>query len=172
MNKAIFCKATDEQAIKLIESLAAEIWSEYYTPALGKSQVDYMLDTIQSKQAIHNQIKDGYLYYLIKNNDHNIGYLAVHERDNHLFLSKIYIKSGYRGKGYGKQAIQFTEKLARERNHSKVELTVYKHNLNSIKSYQKLGFNITEPVVADIGNGYVMDDYKMEKEIKTVSTIK
>jgi RimJ/RimL family protein N-acetyltransferase len=42
---------------------------------------------------------------------------------------------------------------------------VNKNNVNSIKVYEKLGFKKTGPVIQDIGNGFVMDDYKMEKDI-------
>jgi hypothetical protein len=32
-------------------------------------------------------------------------------------------------------------------------------------AYQKIGFEIIEELVIDIGNGFIMDDYKMEKSI-------
>jgi hypothetical protein len=32
-------------------------------------------------------------------------------------------------------------------------------------AYQKIGFIKTEELVIDIGNGYVMDDFRMEKLI-------
>ena len=43
-----------------------------------------------------------------------------------------------------------------------IRLTVNKGNADSIAIYRHTGFAIVIDVVADIGNGYVMDDYVME----------
>ena len=43
-----------------------------------------------------------------------------------------------------------------------VTLTVNINNTNSIKAYEKMGFINIGPVVADIGAGFVMDDFKMQ----------
>jgi len=80
-----------------------------------------------------------------------------------LFLSKIYIAKSSRGLGFGKIAMNFIEKQAQQLNCKKIYLTVNKYNTNSIKAYQKIGFDKIEELIKDIGNGYVMDDYKMEK---------
>jgi hypothetical protein len=34
-----------------------------------------------------------------------------------------------------------------------------------VQAYERLGFRIVEALVMDIGGGYVMDDYKMEKVV-------
>jgi len=47
----------------------------------------------------------------------------------------------------------------------KVSLTVNKYNHNSIKAYERIGFINKEELVQDIGGGFVMDDYLMEKPI-------
>ncbi|MFR9065367.1 MAG: GNAT family N-acetyltransferase, partial [[Clostridium] scindens] len=49
--------------------------------------------------------------------------------------------------------------LCRERGLSKIYLTCNKHNDNTLAIYDHLGFKITDEQVADIGNGFVMDDY-------------
>jgi hypothetical protein len=50
-------------------------------------------------------------------------------------------------------------------------LTVNKYNTSSIKAYLALGFSVTDAVVTDIGEGYSMDDYVMEKTVsQTVAT--
>jgi ribosomal protein S18 acetylase RimI-like enzyme len=82
-----------------------------------------------------------------------------------LFLSKIYIRSSERGKGYGRKAIQFLEKSAQEKGLRKITLTVNKNNIDTIKAYEKFDFRNIGPVVQDIGNGFIMDDYGMEKVI-------
>ena len=44
-----------------------------------------------------------------------------------------------------------------------IYLTVNKQNLISISVYEKLGFLRARDLVTDIGSGFVMDDYVMEK---------
>lgn len=161
----MFITVSTENQIEIVESLAREIWTEHYTPIIGRAQVDYMLDRFQSKQAIAEQIKAGVLYFIIKADDEFIGYIAVRPKGRELFLSKIYVKSSRRGKGYGKKAVQFAEKLAKEKDLSKIVLTVNKNNVNSIKAYEKIGFKNVGSLIQDIGNGFVMDDYKMEKRV-------
>jgi ribosomal protein S18 acetylase RimI-like enzyme len=154
-----------ENQIAVIESLAREIWAGHYNPIIGKKQVDYMLDRYQSKQAVTEQIASGVLYFLIEEGRVFIGYIAVQPRGDEIFLSKIYMQSSWRAKGHGKKAVQFVETLTRERGLRKIVLTVNKNNTSAIKVYEKIGFRNTGSLVQDIGGGFVMDDYVMEKTL-------
>ncbi len=156
-----------EDAIRKVEALAFEIWQEHYISIIGLQQVEYMLANFQSALAITQQIQEGYLYYLISNEFDYIGYLAVlpKKSDKELFLSKIYIKLNDRGKGYGKQTLYFVKNLAKQNSCKKITLTVNKNNINSILAYEKIGFKKIGSVVKDIGQGFVMDDFLMEKEV-------
>ena len=151
--------------IDIIESLAREIWTEHYIPIIGREQVDYMLARYQSKQAVKEQIVSGTLYFLVEEGHAFIGYIAVHPRGDELFLSKIYLQSSRRARGFGKKAVQFVETLARERGVRKIALTVNKNNTGAIRAYEKIGFRNVGSLVQDIGGGFVMDDYAMEKTV-------
>lgn len=152
--------------LEQLESLAFAIWREHYTPIIGPDQVEYMLEKFQSKERMKEQLKAGFLYYGIYQNE-LIGYFAIEPRNEALFLSKFYVQSNQRGNGYGKKSFQFIIKKAKELNLNKIELTVNKYNKNSIAAYQTMGFKIMDEVVFDIGNGYVMDDFKMEYLIES-----
>jgi ribosomal protein S18 acetylase RimI-like enzyme len=156
---------SDENQIVIIENLAHEIWNEYFTAIIGKAQVDYMLEKFQSKKVITEQIENGFLYFLIKNNNVPAGYIGVIPEHKQLFLSKFYITLAERGKGHGRKAMEFLEELAIEKNVSKISLTVNRNNLAAINAYKKLGFENRGSTIQDIGNDFVMDDYKMEKKI-------
>ena len=109
----MFTEVTRRQEIAIIEALAREIWTEHYTPIIGRDQVNYMLCTFQSKDAISTQMDtEGYRYFLMEEEGAHIGYMAVQSSGDELFLSKIYIKASERGKGLGKKAIRFLENLA------------------------------------------------------------
>lgn len=154
-----------ESQIKAIESLAYKIWYEYYIPIIGKSQVDYMLEKFQSSIAIKEQINNGFLYFVSEHDNVPVGYMSVNIHDDALFLSKFYVRKVDRGKGYGKKMIEYLESLTKDKNLNKISLTVNKYNTRSIKMYEKFGFSICNTIVQDIGKGFVMDDYQMEKSV-------
>lgn len=157
----------DDDLMADVELLAREIWQEHYIPIIGEAQVEYMLDKFQSKAAISKQIQEGCIYYLINTGmNRHIGYLSVLVKGDELFFSRVYIKLVERGKGFGRQAIEFVTDLARRNGCFKITLTVNKNNVSSIKAYQKCEFKIVGPIIQDIGNGFVMDDYKMEKTVQ------
>ncbi len=153
------------QQINELCILAEEIWHEYFTAIIGKEQVIYMVNKFQSLSAITEQIKNGYNYYMIKENGILIGYTGIHKEEKSLFLSKLYLHKDSRGKGYARQAINFLVDICRENSLEKIWLTVNRHNLTTIGAYEKMGFVKVREQVADIGNGFVMDDYIMEKQI-------
>jgi len=161
----MFVEVTTEEHITTVVSLAGEIWTEHYTPIIGKAQVEYMLDRFQSKEAVTGQLRSGCRYFLIEEENCCIGYFAVQPKGDELFLSKIYFTAPMRCKGYGRKAVQFLESLAKECGFRKITLTVNKNNADSIKAYEKIGFKNLGSVIQDIGGGFVMDDYRMEKTI-------
>ena len=159
-------KVSDEKQIELVAELAHTIWHEYFTPIIGKAQVAYMLEKFQSKKSITQQIQNGIIYFVMINNSQPIGYTGVSLKDRELFLSKLYIISAERNKGFGRQTMTFLEQLAHEQGTQKITLTVNKNNSDTIRAYQKMGFINTGPVIQDIGENFVMDDYKMEKPLQ------
>jgi len=158
-------EAVSTSQFKTIAKLATEIWNEHYTPIIGKDQVNYMLDKFQSSDEIYSQVQDGQAYYLIEHKDLPIGYFCIYPVEENLFLSKLYILVAFRAQGIGKFAFDFIQNKAREFSLKTIFLTVNIHNTNAIASYEKMGFANQGPTKADIGAGYVMDDYRMVKKI-------
>ena len=68
-------------------------------------------------------------------------------------------------KGYGGKLIAHTCERAKRLGYGKVMLAVNKRNAGAIAAYRKHGFEIVEAVVKDIGGGFVMDDYILEKRV-------
>lgn len=149
----------------IIDQLADIIWREHYIPIIGVDQVEYMLDKFQSVSAIKDQIKEGYEYYILNYENNSIGYISIKNEGVTLFLSKIYILSNYRGKKLGKNTLEFIEDIAYSYNLKSITLTVNKYNADSINAYEKLGFVKDSSIMIDIGNGFMMDDYKMIKQL-------
>ncbi len=146
-------------------AMAEEIWHEHFTPIIGAAQVEYMVEKFQSVPAITEQIANGYEYYLFLLEGRAIGYTGIHAENGELFLSKLYLRKENRGKGYARQAMNFLEDLCRQRGLSKIWLTVNRYNSNTIAAYKAMGLVTVREQKADIGNGFFMDDYIMEKPI-------
>ena len=162
-----FIEVHSEQQIEDVAYLAREIWQEHYLPIIGQEQINYMLEKFQSERAITQQLTDGYEYYSVTYNERSTGYMAVvsNVSELSLMISKIYVRRSDRGYGLGKQMLEFAEALCRQRRIKKIWLTVNRNNRHSIEWYTQMGFINHEPVIQDIGGGFVMDDFQMEKAI-------
>lgn len=158
-------KATTEEDLHKIAELAEIIWHQHFTPIIGKEQVIYMVDKFQSFPALKEQLTSGYEYYRIFDQDDFCGYCGIHPENGKLFLSKLYLKKEARGRHLTSQTFDFLKQLCRERGLSAIWLTCNKHNDNTLAVYRHLGFKTVDTQVADIGNGFVMDDYIMEVTI-------
>lgn len=159
-------QALNDTAIQEIATLANNIWHEHFTPIIGLDQVEYMVDKFQSFSALKEQIEGGYEYYRIYDGEEFCGYCGIHPgEDERLFLSKLYLKKEARGRHLATQAFKFLRKLCLERNLSAIWLTCNKHNDGSLAVYRHLGFETIDTQEADIGNGFIMDDYIMEYRI-------
>ena len=158
-------KIANEEQLNILANVANEVWHEFFPCILSAEQIDYMVDKFQSYGAMKKQMEDGYEYFFLKDSEEICGYMGIHEEkeDKKMFLSKLYLKKECRGKGYASQSLKRLFDISRERNLNMVWLTVNKHNEHTIQVYEHMGFAKARTQVADIGNGFVMDDYIMEK---------
>jgi GNAT superfamily N-acetyltransferase len=155
--------------METVAQLAREIWYEYYVPIIGREQVDYMVAKFQTAAAMAAQIESGYQYFVVRRSGVDIGYFAIQPQpdERRLFLSKLYLLDRYRGGGTGRVCMEFIERFGQVHGLKTLWLTVNKGN-PSVKVYQRLGFVIAAEIVIDIGGGFVMDDYRMEKTLGPV----
>lgn len=160
-------KAENTEDLKNLSILASDIWHEYWTCILSNEQIDYMVEKFQSFEAMQQQIEqEKYSYYFIVANNDILGYCGISEKDEFLFLSKLYLKKEYRHLGYGSKAFAQISSIAKDLNYKTIRLTVNKNNTNTITAYLKYGFKIVDAVVTNIGSGFVMDDYIMDYSIE------
>ena len=159
-----FEQVITEEQIKILADTANNIWHEAYKEIVSPAQIDYMVEKFQSFNPLFEAInKNNYLYYLIKVDNDVAGYTGLHEEDGKLFLSKLYISKQYRGKKVASKTFEFIENLAKQKKLKSVWLTVKRTNKHAIEVYKHKGFVITRTQVADIGNGFVMNDFVFEK---------
>nr|WP_315153781.1 GNAT family N-acetyltransferase [uncultured Flavobacterium sp.] len=154
--------------IKTIQNIVYITWPITYGEILSEEQLQYMLDLFYSEEALTAQFdKKEQLFYLINEEDSTLGFIGIehnYQNKNITKIHKIYLLPETQGKGIGKLAIQAIEKLALENNAVSVLLNVNRFN-KAFNFYQKMGFEVIEEVNIEIGNGYLMEDYVMEKVI-------
>lgn len=156
-------KAENIKDFKIIEALAREIWNEHYIYIISKEQIEYMLKKFQTAEAVKAQTEENYIYFLVTYENEYAGYCAIKPETDGIFLSKLYIMQKYRGNGLSKKLLDYILEVFLEKKPFRIHLTVNKHNVNSIAAYKKMGYKIFNECKFDIGNGYVMDDYEMQR---------
>lgn len=153
-----------------LATLASEIWHEYWPALIGEAQTDYMAEQFQSLEAIERDVAEhAYEYWFLRTAEdgRTVGYTGgrVEPETNRFFISKIYLLKEHRGEGLCSATIRFYERLARERGLDALYLTVNKRNEMAIRAYKAKGFEVIDAAETDIGDGYIMDDYIMEKKL-------
>lgn len=163
----IFEQVVNDEQIKKLANTANVVWHDAFREIITLAQIEYMIEKFQSFNALTEAVnKNGYEYYFIKVDNNVAGYTGIKAENGKLFLSKLYILKEYRGKQLASKTFEFVESLAKKRNLKSVWLTVNRNNKHAIDVYKHRGFVVTRTQVADIGNGFVMDDYIFEKIIK------
>lgn len=79
-------------------------------------------------------------------------------------IHKIYVLPNTQGKGIGKLLIDEVLKIAKQKKQSSLTLNVNRDN-RAIQFYKHLDFKIVGEENIPIGNGFLMEDYIMEKGI-------
>lgn len=169
---ATFEAVHGEVAQQSLAELADEIWHEYWPSIIGAEQTDYMVEQFQSLDAIKRDMAEhNYEYWFVKAGDDGrvVGFTGGHndEDGERFYISKIYVKKDERGKHFASDIIAFYTNLCRERGFKAMYLNVNKYNELGIRAYEGKGFVTIESVVNDIGSGFVMDDYVMQKDVST-----
>ena len=157
-------KATSEE-IELIRELSAEVWPATYSPILSQEQIDYMLGMMYSPSALEQQMKEGHEFIIVYNADVPMGFASYSEIEPGVFkLHKIYILTLHQGRGMGRFVIEKIIEQVREKGCRALQLNVNRQN-TAKTFYEKLGFVVIREEDIDIGNGFFMNDYIMEKEL-------
>ncbi len=156
----------NEKNVHLVPELAHEIWNATYTEIISKEQIDYMLNMMYNQEAILEGIKNGEHWEILKADNVPVGYIHFKEEDDKVFLSKIYLKQDEKYKGLGQVLLNQVIDFALKENKKSIYLTVNKENKKAIRFYEKNGFKNIKSETFDIGEGYVMDDYIFQKDLK------
>ena len=154
-----------------LQADARAIWLECYRGIISHEQIEYMLDWMYSRDTIEREIEHENIdYYFIYHDDRKLGFCSMGpypEIAGRAKLHKLYLYPEFHGKGFGSASLLKVCSLAEEQGYDSICLNVNKNNLSAVKAYERNGFIKEKSVVNDIGNGYVMDDYVMLKDLNS-----
>ena len=111
-------------------------------------------------------MEEGVEFILIYEDDQPAGFAAFSRIQPEVYkLHKIYVLPAQQGKGTGRFIIDEVIKAIKQVGAMALQLNVNRNN-NAKLFYEKLGFVVIREEDIDIGNGYFMNDYVMEKKLK------
>lgn len=155
--------------LPVVRDLAFQIWPTHYPGIITQAQIDYMLSVWYEPGALTREIEDrGVCYALIEAGGAGpVGYIGCERQPDSdtLFLSKLYLLPEWHGAGLGQAALGWVQELARNGGFRVIRLRVNKTNTAAIRSYLRHGFHFVEDLCTDIGSGFVMDDFLMERGV-------
>ena len=185
-----FHRVETEEDLQHTARVAHDIWFEYWPALIGIEQTQYMVKNMQSLAAITRDVHEvGYRYWLLYDEQGKcVGYTSSLAEDfsadpfcaeatkhgeeiakrasKRLFISKIYLYANERGKHYASRVLEFYEQLCRDEGLEAMYLTVNRFNELGVRAYLGRGFETIQELAADIGEGFVMDDYIMCKMLE------
>lgn len=164
-SQAVIVAATIDD-LPRISALAGVIWRESYPGIITVDQIEYMLARMYDVDAMRREIaEEGVRYDILVEDGVEIGFIAYGPSDSNgeAKIHKLYLRKDRQGQGLGTMMLRHAIGRAGEAGYRTVTLNVNKRNERAIATYLRNGFTVRESVVVDIGGGYVMDDYVMER---------
>lgn len=156
-----------EQDYNIIHSLAQVIWPHTYSKILSAEQLDFMFDMMYSQQAFSEQLLlKNHHFILAKSDGVYVGFASfeLNYRPGVTKIHKLYVLPQTQMGGVGKAFVNAIQKMAATHGNHTITLNVNRFN-PAVKFYLKTGFINMGQEDISIGNGYLMEDYIMQKEI-------
>jgi GNAT superfamily N-acetyltransferase len=157
-----------EADLPAISELAGVIWRACYPDIITHAQIDYMLARMYSLNVLRDEIRSqGIRYDCLLLDDKIVGFASYGPtaEQGTIKLHKLYLLLELHGRGLGSRLLQHVEHEIRASGARRLILSVNKRNAKAIAAYKRNGFIVAVSVVTDIGNGFVMDDYVMAKDL-------
>ena len=161
-----------------IERIARNTWPETFGSILSEEQIEYMLDRMYRPESLREQMQRGHVFHLLlvadeaqpneyagrSNRYRAVGYVSheIDEAPGATKIHKLYVLPEYHGRGLGKELVGKVESIATRAGQYALKLDVNYQN-NAIRFYERLGFEKVERFDTEIGQGFLMEDWRMVK---------
>ena len=150
--------------VPAIANLARTTWLDAYTGIISPEQIEYMLAQRYDHTRLRADTEDPQKWLIQAYLDDTLaGFAACEIYKGEFKLDKLYIHPNMQRRGIGAALVDHATTLARKQGLSSMILAVNKKNEQAIRAYTRYGFHVRDKTTIDIGNGFVMDDFIMEK---------
>ena len=163
----IYLRKANEEDLPIIRTIAEQTWPTAYGDIISQEQITFMLDKMYNKGELLEQMLQGHHFVIASELNEDVGFAgfsAVNLETKTFKLHKLYVLPKMHGKGVGKILMNEVVSLIKAQGGEFLQLNVNRKN-KAKDFYEKAGFKIKETVDLDIGNGFYMNDYVMEKEL-------
>lgn len=154
----------------LIEGLARRIVPDFYAPFFERATAEYLVESGHTAAALAAQAGKGDRHFLIEGDGRPVGYFSLAPDDpagqGRILLSHFYVLREFRGRGLGQLAMDFIHREVTTMGGRRIELFVLRENSAAVGLYRKNGFVVAEEVLTRLGNGAVLEDFLMRKDLE------
>jgi prolyl-tRNA editing enzyme YbaK/EbsC (Cys-tRNA(Pro) deacylase)/ribosomal protein S18 acetylase RimI-like enzyme len=154
--------------LPFVRIMTEETWRHSFAQLLSEEQIEYMLSGLYSLASMRDELGGREVSYrFICRGGRRVGFCAFGPAGSRgaLKIHKFYVLPRYQGCGYGSSTLSRIEEGWKESGGTSLVLLVNKGNERAVHLYRKNGFEVRESLCTDIGGGFVMDDYLMEKNL-------
>jgi ribosomal protein S18 acetylase RimI-like enzyme len=147
-----------------VRELALEIFPVTYQEIVEKEQIDYMMDMFYTPENLLKQFESGQVFLVIYTEGRASGFASYTplNKNGEYKLNKIYVDNRLQGKGLGRSLLNDVFSRVKNAGGKSLQLNVNRFN-KAVGFYKSMGFGLKKEELLDIGRGYYMDDYVMEK---------
>lgn len=167
MVEELIIRPAELDDINLIGYMAQQVWPVAYQEILQPEQLQYMLNLFYSPGSLKQQMTTNHHQFLIaEHGSEPVGFASFSQlEDPDIYkLHKLYVLPGLHNKGIGKALLESVVDSVNAIEGKKLQLNVNRNN-KARHFYEKHGFTIIGEEDIDIGNGYYMNDFVMERII-------
>ena len=163
--QGIEVREVSEEDLWQVRDLAFHIFPVTYQDIVEPGQIDYMMDLIYSPESLVEQWDSGQNFLIIYSEEIPVGFASYTRlnEEGDFKLNKIYMENSLQGKGLGKWLLNDVISRVKSEGGIVLQLNVNRHN-KARNFYEKMGFSLLKEDLIDIGGGYFMDDFVMEKK--------
>ena len=163
--KVIFVELTDPAALEIVRRIADDVWPKTFREILSPEQIVYMMKMMYAPEVMEKELVSGIHFRAAFVEGTAAGYTswAPYAIPGTAKLHKVYLLQEFQGRGIGSAMLADAAEQARKAGFTRLRLNVNKHNARARRAYFRNGFIDVEAVKIDIGHGFFMDDFVMEK---------